>query len=62
MTEAVIVAVARTAIGRARKGSLVDVDALELARAASAAPSAGQGSRPTRSMTSCWPSRCRAAG
>jgi acetyl-CoA acetyltransferase family protein len=34
MTEAVIVAVARTAIGRARKGSLVDVDAFELARAA----------------------------
>ena len=34
MTEAVIVAVARTAIGRARKGSLVDVDAFELARTA----------------------------
>lgn len=32
MTEAVIVAVARTPIGRARKGSLVDVNAVELAR------------------------------
>ena len=32
MTDAVIVATARTPIGRARKGSLVDVDAFELAR------------------------------
>ena len=32
MPEAVIVAAARTPIGRARKGSLVDVDAFELAR------------------------------
>ena len=32
MSEAVIVAVARTAIGRANKGSLVDVDAFALAR------------------------------
>jgi len=34
MTEAVIVASARTPIGRANKGSLVDVDAFELARIA----------------------------
>ena len=34
MTEAVIVAAARTPIGRARKGSLVDVDAFELAEIA----------------------------
>lgn len=34
MPEAVIVAVARTPIGRARKGSLVDVDAAALARVA----------------------------
>ena len=34
MTEAVIVAAARTPIGRANKGSLVDVDAFELARVA----------------------------
>ena len=34
MTEAVIVATARTPIGRANKGSLVDVDAFELARVA----------------------------
>ncbi len=34
MTEAVIVAAARTPIGRAHKGSLVDVDAFELARIA----------------------------
>ena len=34
MTEAVIVASARTPIGRANKGSLVDVDAFELARVA----------------------------
>jgi acetyl-CoA acetyltransferase family protein len=34
MAEAVIVAAARTPIGRARKGSLVDVDAFELARIA----------------------------
>ncbi|MCW2916823.1 MAG: acetyl-CoA acetyltransferase [Actinomycetia bacterium] len=32
MTQAVIVAVARTAIGRAHKGSLVDVDAFQLAK------------------------------
>ena len=32
VTDAVIVATARTPIGRARKGSLVDVDAFELAR------------------------------
>src|SRR5258706_11332815 len=32
MTDAVIVAGARTPIGRAHKGSLVDVDAFELAR------------------------------
>ena len=34
MTDAVIVATARTPIGRARKGSLVDVDAFELAQIA----------------------------
>ena len=34
MTDAVIVAAARTPIGRARKGSLVDVDAFELAQVA----------------------------
>jgi acetyl-CoA C-acetyltransferase len=34
MTEAVIVSAARTPIGRARKGSLVDVDATSLARVA----------------------------
>ena len=34
MTEAVIVAAARTPIGRARKGSLVDVDAFRLAEIA----------------------------
>ncbi len=34
MTEAVILAAARTPIGRANKGSLVDVDAFELARVA----------------------------
>ena len=34
MTDAVIVAAARTPIGRARKGSLVDVDAFELAQIA----------------------------
>lgn len=34
MTDAVIVATARTPIGRARKGSLVNVDAFELARIA----------------------------
>lgn len=34
MTEAVIVAAARTPIGRAHKGSLVDVDAFELAKVA----------------------------
>lgn len=34
MTEAVIVAAARTPIGRAHKGSLVDVDAFELAQVA----------------------------
>ena len=34
MTEAVIVAAARTPIGRARKGSFVDVDAFELAEVA----------------------------
>ena len=34
MTEAVIVAGARTPIGRANKGSLVDVDAFELAKVA----------------------------
>lgn len=37
MTDAVIVAAARTPIGRARKGSLVDVDAFGLARTAVAA-------------------------
>jgi acetyl-CoA C-acetyltransferase len=37
MTEAVIVAAARTPIGRASKGSLVDVDAFRLARVAVAA-------------------------
>ena len=34
MTDAVIVAAARTPIGRARKGSLVEVDAFELAQIA----------------------------
>ena len=34
MTEAVIVATARTPIGRARKGSLIDVDAFRLAEIA----------------------------
>ena len=34
MTEAVIVAAARTPIGRAHKGSLVDVDAFRLAEIA----------------------------
>ena len=34
MTEAVIVAATRTPIGRARKGSLVDVDAFRLAEVA----------------------------
>lgn len=33
MTEAVIVATARTAIGRARKGTLVGLDAFDLAEA-----------------------------
>ncbi|MGI8335547.1 thiolase family protein [Actinomadura scrupuli] len=37
MTEAVIVAAARTPIGRARKGSLADLDAFRLARVALAA-------------------------
>lgn len=37
MTEAHIIATARTPIGRARKGSLVDVDAFELAKVAVAA-------------------------
>src|SRR5688500_821368 len=37
MTDAVIVSVARTPIGRARKGSLVDVDAFRLAEIAAGA-------------------------
>ena len=63
MPDAVIVATARTPIGRARKGSLVDVDAFRLARDRGRQPSierAGDRHRAT-STTSSSPSRCRAA-
>ena len=61
VTEAVIVSAARTPIGRARKGSLVDVDAFRLAEVAVGRPSRARASPPPTSTTSCWPSRCRAA-
>jgi acetyl-CoA acetyltransferase family protein len=48
MTEAVIVASARTPIGRAHKGSLVDVDAFELAEIAVGAAIARSGIDPTK--------------
>ena len=43
MTEAVIVAAARTPIGRARKGSLIDVDAFAWRRSRSVRPSSASG-------------------
>ena len=52
MTDAVIVAAARTPIGRAHKGSLVDVDAFELGKVAVGAPSTAPASRPRTSTTS----------
>ena len=62
MTEAVIVAAARTPIGRARKGSLIDVDAFRLAEiAVGEAVSRARASTPPTSTTSCSASRCRAA-
>ena len=62
MPEAVIVAAARTPIGRAHKGSLVDVDAFGLGRVAvGQAVLAAPGSTPPTSTTSCSASRCRAA-
>ena len=48
MTDAVIVATARTPIGRARKGSLVDVDAFELAQIAVGARRRALGDRHER--------------
>jgi acetyl-CoA C-acetyltransferase len=47
VTDAVIVAAARTPIGRARKGSLVDVDAFELAQLAVSAAVERSGIAPT---------------
>ena len=62
MGDAVIVAAARTAIGTARKGSLVDVSAFDLAPARpGGSPDAARASRVARSMTSSWASRSRAA-
>ena len=62
MTEAVIVAAARTPIGRARKGSLVDVDAFRLARdRGRRGRRAARASTPPTSTTSCSASRSRAA-
>ena len=61
VTEAVIVAAARTPIGRARKGSLVGVDAFQLAEVAVGAALERSASAPTTSTTSCSPSRSRAA-
>ena len=62
MGDAVIVSAARTAIGTARKGSLVDVDVFELGQGVDQRGAEALGrSRPRTSTTSSWASRSRAA-